>query len=66
MVKSVYRYRGMQKYEESTPCVDLALTLFCGVFFSSELPCYDLIVPALLKGDIKGLQESCKLTPGKI
>ncbi|GJJ79072.1 DNA ligase 1 [Entomortierella parvispora] len=30
----------------------------------SELPCYDLIVPALLKGDIKGLQEACKLTPG--
>ncbi|KAF9085425.1 hypothetical protein BGX23_009674 [Mortierella sp. AD031] len=30
----------------------------------SELPCYDLIVPALLKGDIDGLKESCKLTPG--
>ncbi|KAI1321163.1 hypothetical protein EDD11_007729 [Mortierella claussenii] len=30
----------------------------------SELPCYDLIVPALLKGDIQGLQEACKLTPG--
>ncbi|KAF9913655.1 hypothetical protein BX616_009765 [Lobosporangium transversale] len=30
----------------------------------SELPCYDLIVPALLKDHIKGLQEACKLTPG--
>ncbi|KAF8945628.1 hypothetical protein BGZ47_002283 [Haplosporangium gracile] len=30
----------------------------------SELPCYDLIVPALLKGDIDGLKETCKLTPG--
>ncbi|KAG0213346.1 hypothetical protein BGX28_004684 [Mortierella sp. GBA30] len=30
----------------------------------SELPCYDLIVPALLKGDIAGLKDACKLTPG--
>ncbi|KAF9438131.1 hypothetical protein BGZ76_009586 [Entomortierella beljakovae] len=30
----------------------------------SELPCYDLIVPALLKGDIDGLKDACKLTPG--
>ncbi|KAF9362052.1 hypothetical protein BGX34_006760 [Mortierella sp. NVP85] len=30
----------------------------------SELPCYDMIVPALLKGDIDGLKETCKLTPG--
>ncbi|KAF9427908.1 hypothetical protein BGZ94_003881 [Podila epigama] len=30
----------------------------------SELPCYDLIVPALLSGDVDGLKESCKLTPG--
>ncbi|KAF8969544.1 hypothetical protein BGZ46_010656 [Entomortierella lignicola] len=30
----------------------------------SELPCYDLIVPALLKSDIQGLKEACKLTPG--
>ncbi|KAF9171779.1 hypothetical protein BGX21_006796 [Mortierella sp. AD011] len=30
----------------------------------SELPCYDLIVPALLKSGIKGLKEACKLTPG--
>ena len=30
----------------------------------SELPNYDLIIPALLKGGIAGLQEACKLTPG--
>ncbi|KAJ9124875.1 hypothetical protein QFC24_002804 [Naganishia onofrii] len=30
----------------------------------SELPNYDLIVPALLKGGIGGLKEACKLTPG--
>ncbi|KAG0242310.1 hypothetical protein BGW41_004524 [Actinomortierella wolfii] len=30
----------------------------------SELPCYDLIVPALLKGGIEGLRDACKLTPG--
>ncbi|ODN94668.1 DNA ligase 1 [Cryptococcus wingfieldii CBS 7118] len=30
----------------------------------SELPSYDLIVPALLQSGISGLRESCKLTPG--
>ncbi|KAG0090749.1 hypothetical protein BGZ92_002275 [Podila epicladia] len=30
----------------------------------SELPCYDMIVPALLSGDIEGLKRACKLTPG--
>ncbi|KAG0036991.1 hypothetical protein BGZ82_003319 [Podila clonocystis] len=30
----------------------------------SELPCYDMIVPALLSGDIEGLKKACKLTPG--
>ncbi|KAF9167267.1 hypothetical protein DFQ26_005226 [Actinomortierella ambigua] len=30
----------------------------------SELPCYDLIVPALLKGGIDNLKAECKLTPG--
>jgi DNA ligase-1 len=32
----------------------------------SELPNYDLIVPALLAGGVEGLKESCKLTPGKL
>ncbi|SPO25258.1 probable CDC9 - DNA ligase I [Ustilago trichophora] len=30
----------------------------------SELPSYDLVIPALLKGGVKGLREECKLTPG--
>ncbi|KNZ51081.1 DNA ligase [Puccinia sorghi] len=30
----------------------------------SEIPSYDLVIPALLKGGIKGLREHCKLTPG--
>ncbi|TFK41176.1 ATP-dependent DNA ligase [Crucibulum laeve] len=30
----------------------------------SELPTYDLVIPALLDVGIDGLQEKCKLTPG--
>ncbi|KAK4685375.1 DNA ligase 1, partial [Tremellales sp. Uapishka_1] len=30
----------------------------------SELPNYDLIIPALLKTGVEGLNEICKLTPG--
>lgn len=30
----------------------------------SELPSYDLVIPALLKGGIEGLRAECKLTPG--
>lgn len=30
----------------------------------SEIPSYDLVIPALLKGGVKGLRENCKLTPG--
>jgi len=30
----------------------------------SELPSYDLVVPALLDGGWKGLKDRCKLTPG--
>ncbi|RUS28515.1 hypothetical protein BC938DRAFT_481791, partial [Jimgerdemannia flammicorona] len=30
----------------------------------SELPCYNLIVPALLKDSIDKLKEVCKMTPG--
>lgn len=32
----------------------------------SELPNYDLIVPALLQGGVEGLKENCKLTPGEL
>nr|XP_019044125.1 DNA ligase 1 [Kwoniella bestiolae CBS 10118]OCF23055.1 DNA ligase 1 [Kwoniella bestiolae CBS 10118] len=30
----------------------------------SELPNYDLVIPALLEGGVEGLKEHCKLTPG--
>ncbi|KAH9456035.1 hypothetical protein Pst134EB_012254 [Puccinia striiformis f. sp. tritici] len=30
----------------------------------SEIPSYDLVIPALLQGGIKGLRKNCKLTPG--
>ncbi|AAW45295.1 hypothetical protein CNBH3980 [Cryptococcus deneoformans B-3501A] len=30
----------------------------------SELPSYDLVIPALLQGGVEGLRERCKLTPG--
>lgn len=30
----------------------------------SNLPNYDLVIPALLNAGIDGLQEKCKLTPG--
>ncbi|MBW0493148.1 hypothetical protein O181_032863 [Austropuccinia psidii MF-1] len=30
----------------------------------SEIPSYDLVIPALLKDGIQGLRENCKLTPG--
>lgn len=31
----------------------------------SELPNYDLVIPALMKGGIEGMRENCKLTPGE-
>ncbi|WVF72992.1 hypothetical protein IAT40_007810 [Kwoniella sp. CBS 6097] len=30
----------------------------------SELPNYDLVIPALMEGGVEGLKERCKLTPG--
>lgn len=33
--------------------------------FDSELPNYDLIVPALLAHGVDGLRAACKLTPGE-
>jgi DNA ligase-1 len=32
--------------------------------FESELPSYDLVIPALLEFGIVGLREKCQLTPG--
>jgi DNA ligase-1 len=31
---------------------------------SSELPNYDLVIPALLKNGTDGLREICNLSPG--
>ena len=31
----------------------------------SELPSYDVLVPALLEGGTVGLEDRCTLTPGK-
>ena len=39
---------------------DASLTLT----ISSELPSYDLVIPALLEAGIDGLKDKCKLTPG--
>ena len=36
----------------------------CLIPFSSELPSYDLVIPALLNVGIDKLREECKLTPG--
>lgn len=30
----------------------------------SELPSYDLVIPAVLESGIVGLREKCRLTPG--
>lgn len=30
----------------------------------SEIPSYDLVVPALLDKGVNGLQDACQLTPG--
>ena len=35
-----------------------------GVYIDSELPSYDLVIPALLGSGIAGLREKCRLTPG--
>ena len=31
---------------------------------TSELPNYDLVIPALLRGGVEGLRDHCKLSPG--
>lgn len=38
------------------------ITTFANV---SELPNYELIIPALMEGGVHHLRENCKLTPGK-
>lgn len=40
--------------------VQFLMTLF------SQLPCYDMIIPALLKYPIEELADHCKMTPGML
>ncbi len=57
IVKRVYRWVSVaRRYER---CRSLTTRLF-----GSELPNYDLIIPALLNGGVEKLSELCKLTPG--
>lgn len=52
ILKAVYRYGFVH-----TVCPS------CLTLINSELPSYDLVIPALLEG-ISGLKDKCKLTPG--
>ena len=38
----------------------------CRGHSNSEIPSYDLVVPALLDKGIAHLQEACQLTPGAL
>jgi hypothetical protein len=42
----------------------MLLPFLCVCTANSELPSYDLVVPALLEVGIDGLKEKCQLTPG--
>ncbi|KAF9237345.1 ATP-dependent DNA ligase [Melanogaster broomeanus] len=48
--------------EELTSCLEEAANVMKSVY--SELPTYDLVIPALLTHGINGLRSQCKLTPG--
>jgi len=56
IVKQVYRYGLWIHFDERA-----RLTAAC----ISELPNYDLVVPALFAHGVNGLRKACKLTPGK-
>ncbi|PPQ80838.1 hypothetical protein CVT25_001963 [Psilocybe cyanescens] len=56
IIKSVYR-QGFS----CSRCIARALII---LWLNSELPTYDLVIPALLEVGIDGLREKCKLTPG--
>ncbi|KAF8603617.1 ATP-dependent DNA ligase [Ceratobasidium sp. AG-I] len=49
------------KEELGTKC-DEGADILKSVF--SEIPSYDLVVPALLEGGMESLRDACKLTPG--
>jgi DNA ligase-1 len=56
-----------QKLEEGAETVKAVyrwVTLICAFLTRSELPTYDIIVPALMEGGIHHLRANCKLTPG--
>lgn len=40
------------------------IALLFALYFSSQCPNYDIIIPAILKYDIKELQERCPMHPG--
>ncbi|KAI0076086.1 DNA ligase I [Panus rudis PR-1116 ss-1] len=48
--------------EKLTARLESAADILKAVY--SELPSYDLVIPALLENGIEKLRESCKLTPG--
>ena len=54
-----------QSKQYTGTCSRQRVTLFAHrVLDNSELPSYDMVVPALIRGGIAGLRGSCKLTPG--
>ena len=48
------------KYKVRTPYYPISF------LWTSELPTYDLVIPALLEVGIDGLKEKCSLTPGTL
>ncbi|KAF9015145.1 ATP-dependent DNA ligase [Cyathus striatus] len=48
--------------EQLTTKLELATSIMKSVY--SELPTYDMVIPALLESGIDNLKEKCKLTPG--
>lgn len=56
VVKSVYR-----SVVQQVRSIAALIVLTC-----SELPSYDHVIPALLRGGIQGLRVDCRLSPGAI
>lgn len=45
--------------------ISLFTYLIIWVFFGSEMPSYDKLIPSLLEHGLETLPEHCHLTPGK-
>lgn len=45
--------------------ISLFTCLIIWVFFGSEMPSYDKLIPSLLEHGLETLPEHCHLTPGK-